>query len=803
MTEKEIPAPPIKLKNKEFISAIFRNTPNNAFQAICSKPGDPEIGGWAARKITKDEEPQLSDQYNNYLNCSSFYQTDEGNLFNVRKEQFAAFHFIMLDDIGTKIPFERLGNFEPSWVIETSPGNFQVGIILTDPMTNSVEAEILLKALIAAGLCDPGSSGICRWARLPVGINGKPKYVESGKPFRCRLKKWNPDKRHTPEELIDQLNLELIKQTHSRVSEKSLLPDRSSDILIPKSEENRVISALKARGLYKKPLGSGKHEVTCPWINEHTDVLDTGAAYFEPDESYPLGGFCCQHSHREKYHIRQLLDFLDIEDIAARHKPIIRIIAGDLNRVIDAAEKVLVENNRFYQSGGLIVTVVTDPASGNPSIVPISAPALVKELAAAATWMKFDGHAKQQVRCDPSMTHVNILYNAGEFKHLLPLAGIARQPYFRELDGELITLAGYDVTSQFFSVFDSKKFVLSEPTPEEAKSALAFLEDLLTEFSFVSDTDKSATLSAIFTAVTRPTLPYAPAFHIKAPVSGSGKTFLCELIGAFAGPGGNEKVSYPTTSEEATKTILSLLLKNPAVVEFDDMDGDWSPHGVIKRMLTSEKITDRILGVSKTATVSTRTLFLSSGNNVGPVRDLLRRVITIHIDPMCATPTTITYKNNPVEKVRKNRGKYISAALTLIQAYRNAGTPRTDVPNIATYSGAWSEYCRHPLIWMGLPDPATALINQITNDPDTQLLKALISEWNHVFGSRSITVRKVIEHTKNSDSQLLDAIRELPVLDRGEINPSKFGWFLKKMPTESLEIISSWNPQLMVEKLGH
>ena len=77
---------------------------------------------------------------------------------------------------------------------------------------------------------------------------------------------------------------------------------------------------------------------------------------------------------------------------------------------------------------------------------------------------------------------------------------------------------------------------------------------------------------------------------------GSGKTYLCELIGAFAGPAKNAKVSYPTTSEEATKVVLSLLLTSPACVEFDDMDADWIPHGIIKRMLTAETITDRILG---------------------------------------------------------------------------------------------------------------------------------------------------------------------------------------------------------------
>ena len=247
---------------------------------------------------------------------------------------------------------------------------------------------------------------------------------------------------------------------------------------------------------------------------------------------------------------------------------------------------------------------------------------------------------------------------------------------FRESDGELITQPGYDKTAQRFGVFDARQFVIPDPTPDAARAALALLEELLTEFHFVAATDKAAALAAIFTAVVRPTLPHAPAFHVRAPVFGSGKTYLCELIGAFAGPGGNAKVSYPTTSEEATKVILSLLLTSPACVEFDDMDTDWIPHGTIKRMLTAEAITDRILGVSKTATVSTRTLFLGSGNNVGPIRDLLRRVLTIHLDPRCATPATMTYKGSPVDKVRQRRGVYVAAVLTIIQAWRRAGSPR-------------------------------------------------------------------------------------------------------------------------------
>ena len=73
-----------------------------------------------------------------------------------------------------------------------------------------------------------------------------------------------------------------------------------------------VIEALKATGLYKKSLGSGKHDITCPWVNGHTDATDNGAAYFEPNQKYPTGGFKCHHSHGALFHIRDLKEFLGI-----------------------------------------------------------------------------------------------------------------------------------------------------------------------------------------------------------------------------------------------------------------------------------------------------------------------------------------------------------------------------------------------------------------------------------------------------------------------------------------------------------
>lgn len=780
----------IQITNADFVAAVFPVLPVGSFAAVVSKAGDPNTGGWMAHRADPMVAALLAGT-NNFVGCSSFYPGGDGS-FKARKAQFAACHFLMLDDLGTKVPLDRLAGFQLSWLIETSPGNFQGGIILDEPLTDSDVAVRLLNAMIDAGLCDAGATGpLSRWARLPVGINGKPKHADpSGAPFHCRLIEWRPDVRYSPSEIVDLLKLNIApdrrptKPTKSAQHLQADSPHKNyndiDEVLTPRPAENPVVAALKARGLYKTPLGSGKHDVTCPWVHEHTDELDTGAAYFEPDDLYPIGGFCCQHSHRGKFHIRSLLDFLGVRDTEARHKPVIRVIAGDLHRIVDAAEHELANRGQHFQSGGLIVSVSTDPASNDPSIVPTSLPALTRELSVVATWEKPGGREDDWVRCDPPARHTGILFDAQNFRYLPPLAGLARQPYFRELDGELVTQPGYDKIARRFGVFDPRQFVIPDPTPEAARAALGVLEELLTEFHFAAATDKAAALAAIFTAVVRPTLPHAPAFHVRAPVFGSGKTYLCELIGAFAGPGVNAKVSYPTTSEEATKAILSLLLTGPAVIEFDDMDTDWIPHGTIKRMLTAEHITDRVLGVSKTATVSTRTLVLGSGNNVGPIRDLLRRVLTINLDPRCATPATMEYRGFPVEKVRNNRGLYVSAVLTIIQAWRRAGSPRAEADSIVTFNGAWSDHCRFPLMWLGYPDPATALLEQVRHDPDGDALGALMTEWHSVFGSAPTTVRKAVDAAIFHEPNLLDAMREFPIEEKGVINRSKLGWLLKR-----------------------
>lgn len=158
----------ISITNANFIRQVFRSVPENAAVALCHKANDPNQGGWPAKIYNSTDRAERDlhrrDSQNSYVSCSTFRADSEK--FCAKKERFAACHFLLLDDLGTKVPLEGLAGFELSWLIETSPGNHQGGIILEQPLTNGAVAEQLLSAVIAAGLCDAGASGpLNRWTR--------------------------------------------------------------------------------------------------------------------------------------------------------------------------------------------------------------------------------------------------------------------------------------------------------------------------------------------------------------------------------------------------------------------------------------------------------------------------------------------------------------------------------------------------------------------------------------------------------------------------------------------------------------
>ena len=74
----------------------------------------------------------------------------------------------------------------------------------------------------------------------------------------------------------------------------------------------------------------------------------------------------------------------------------------------------------------------------------------------------------------------------------------------------------------------------------------------------------------------------------------------------------------------------------------------------------------------------------------------------------------------------------MAAVLTIIQAWRKVGSARADVGNIVTLGGAWSGYCLYQFMWLGHPDLATALLEQVRHAPDGDALGGWMTGWHPV-----------------------------------------------------------------------
>ncbi len=154
--------------NAEFLNAIFSGLaePQRPFVlGFAGKPKDRKAWGGEAWRADKSHTDNAA--LNWYFSLAAYQPDDEG--YHRREKDCAAVYGVMLDDLGTKaLPLDRLDACPPSYVIETSEGNFQAGYLFTGPVTDFASIKDLNQSMVEAGLCDPGAkSPTTRYGRLP------------------------------------------------------------------------------------------------------------------------------------------------------------------------------------------------------------------------------------------------------------------------------------------------------------------------------------------------------------------------------------------------------------------------------------------------------------------------------------------------------------------------------------------------------------------------------------------------------------------------------------------------------------
>lgn len=353
----------------------------------------------------------------------------------------------------------------------------------------------------------------------------------------------------------------------------------------------------------------------------------------------------------------------------------------------------------------------------------------------------------REVKMNPPRGVLEMLTVPDVLAPIRPADGVITAPTMR-LDGTVLCEPGYDAETRLVLALDEALEIPEAPNLDDAVAALDELLYPWSQFPYASDLDRAVLLAGVLTAVVRAVLPTAPMFAADAATAGSGKTLLMTSVGMLAG--GEAPLILPFVqgaSDEQRKRLMALLARAPRSVLQDNIVGIWDCP-VLAAMLTSETLTDRILGSSETATIPNRTLWLASGNNLSPAGDLTRRVLITRIDPDMERPFTRAFNLDPVEYVKRHRLVLVRAALTVLRAYRVAAP--APAPGALASFEAWDAMVRQPVAWLAqhcenLADPMDAVTGRMALDPEQERLSSLLEGLARVLGYRTFTTRELAD----------------------------------------------------------
>lgn len=222
-----------------------------------------------------------------YLDGPWYFSTGASDLARSRKRQnLKALRAIVIDDIGTKVDADKV-LAAPTWVLETSPGNFQWGYLLKEWTDDIHGGDELFAGLVAAGLQDPGVRTCCRLFRLPDSVNDKPE----AKGFRSVLHSFDADIVYTLSSLAKALKVKPGKIEKPPAERPALDID-------PQEFPDAVFDWLGEQGMINHEGTNGWWDIVCPFDSEHTHGNESGTRY-RPRWAAPDGcsGVMCHHGH--------------------------------------------------------------------------------------------------------------------------------------------------------------------------------------------------------------------------------------------------------------------------------------------------------------------------------------------------------------------------------------------------------------------------------------------------------------------------------------------------------------------------
>jgi Bifunctional DNA primase/polymerase, N-terminal len=563
---------------------------------------------------------------------------------------------------------------------------------------------------------------------------------------------------------------------------------------IPGTEAKDTVlgDAFERAGMLGPAMPNGMRMVRCPWLAEHTDGRgageDSSACLMPPTTPRRWGAFCCLHSHcigrtyhdviaalppeavADAYLARGLRPPIGVAGVGDAELPLIRITT-QLHDHVDAAIDALRADPDLYQRDGTLVHVTRTTAEeeeksrrafaeGSPQIREMLRATLCERLTRAADWEKFDKRSQEWQPAMPSDRIVAAVHARRQWCGIRPIVGIAEAPTMRP-DGSIVQVQGYDEATGYLYVPSATFPVIQErPTQDDARAALALLDELFCDFPYVDAAHAAVPISAILTLLARPAIDGAvPAFVFDASTRGTGKTLQTDAI-ALVGTGrGAPRKDYPTKSyvtahgqsvrvneEELAKVLAAYALRGVQLFCLDNVTCPFGC-GALDAVLTASDTVDlRVLGKSEVPTLPWRALVLATGNNFTLAGDTVRRALVSRLESSLENPEGRSdFRHRDLRAwVRANRSPLVVAGLTLLRAYVVAGRPDMGRPTWGSFE-AWSALIPSALVFAGGADPMLARPGRDSDvDDDARGLAGVLENLPRLdTASVGLTVRTI------------------------------------------------------------
>ncbi|MDX1930012.1 MAG: hypothetical protein SFV81_26025 [Pirellulaceae bacterium] len=399
------------------------------------------------------------------------------------------------------------------------------------------------------------------------------------------------------------------------------------------------------------------------------------------------------------------------------------------------------------------------------------------------------------VQVRPERWLVDGIASRGDWgKYIRRLSGVINAPTIRP-DGTILQDDGYDEKTGLLYVPGNRKFppIPDNPTITDARNAAAQLLDVVKDFPFVDDADRSAWLALVISLIGRPAINgCVPLFAVTASCPGSGKSLLVDAAIGIAYGRGSARMSFSGNDQEQRKAITAVAIEAIPSVLLDNVDCVLKSAS-LDAALTATIWSDRILSSSKTTgEIPLRTVWMATGNNLRFGSDLARRVMPIRLATKLANPeerTDIEHKNL-LGWVGENRPALANAALTILRAYFVAGLPVQAGGDWGSYD-SWSALIRGAIVWAGLADPIRTRETAKADDQSVALIRQLIAGLREVCGSELKTAKEICDCLTCSKPEEYPVMREVLAeigTDDPKKLPRKLGYEFRKFKDRPVKV---------------